>query len=225
MFIQVLCRGCESKFPAPSELNENPTVICPICGADTYDILRSEVDRLLQKAGHDAVRRAAQLPPLPRDCSMILTAFWQEVRESYISAQYSGAMILGCSFLEYLLNEVLSGPETFMLDKAIKKCEEKSLIDASMAGRLIEIKSFIRNRYAHGNFKGISGDAEVKITHATLSNGKLEFGPTEISSVSQMPVAQVFQKRKLDSLYAKPALENIRAVAEHLISSNSNLRL
>lgn len=155
---------------------------------------------------------------------MILTTAWHEVRVSYILGQYAAALALGTAFLEFVLNNALSNSKPLTLHAAIERCRGLGIINVKTAETLLEIKRFIRNRYLHGDYSSIAGDAEVRITAGKLSRGKLTLDSTESSTVSKVPLAQVLQKKKHDEAFARPTLQFIRAVAEELIKHNASHR-
>lgn len=199
-------------------------MICDHCGAEPLKFLQDEVDLIFKQTQNDAIRRAAQLPPLPKKAGLLIAHEWGKIRSAYILAQYSAALALGTAFLEYLLNEVLDPPNPLTLHVCIDLCRKNSVIDGAMADKLMLIKQFIRNRYAHGHAKDIAGKAPVKITTIAIKKGDEPFIEDDGEfTADQIPWIQIQQKNKHDQLYSRPTLQYIRHVSCTLINGHQHL--
>lgn len=223
MSVVFYCQNCENNFSAPTSVGFETGVFCPNCDCDILGILKEEVNSIIQTGSVNAIKRAGRIPPLPKKTNILLRGEWENVRKSYILAQYSASLMLGTSFLEYLLNEALLNKEPMMLHNCIRKCEKNQIIDNKTASALLAIKEFIRNRYAHGNAKDIAGNASLKITMINTRGGVITSQTTADSTVNQFPFFQIRQKHKHDRMFSEATLSVIWKTACNVIEKNNHL--
>jgi len=220
----VLCRNCFQTFPAPQALADD-ALVCPRCGTDVLTSLKEEVKALIARCGTDAIRRAGQLSPLPREAVASLTRLWEEVRWSFILGQYSAALTLGCAFLEFVLERALGVSEEMTLTPAIKRCREAGLIDTTTTDKLLETAWRVRNAYAHGDYHKIARPGRaVSITSGKIVQGELVLDKPSERPLGDLPDVQVIVKGHMDVVYAQPVLQYIRMVANDLVQRVPRLR-
>lgn len=224
MQTQAFCRNCFQAFRIEAN-EESATLICPICGVDLLADLKQEVDDLVRKCQEGAIRRSAQLPPLPREAMASLTRLWEEVRRSFILGEYSAALTLGCAFLEFVLERALKTDREMTLHPAIEAAKQAQLIDTSTADALFEMKRRVRNAYAHGDYDKIVGiQTKVTITQGHINQNEIATDEPVELKLSDLPRIQAIVKGRRDREFSRPVLQYIRMVANDLLSRVPELR-
>jgi hypothetical protein len=184
-------------------------------------LVRRESQNLFEQSREEAVRRAGQVLPLPRDALPALLQMWEEVRDCFILGQHAAALSLAGGFLEYVLERAVGATGRMDLGPAIQAAKRAGLIDDHTSELLDLFRTLVRNPHGHGDFDQLSGgDRPVTITPADEEGQPIKEQAVNFK-LRDMPHLQAFLKRGEAAKFSRPVLQHLRMVCDLLARAPS----
>ena len=218
--IPAFCFYCGHEFLLRGgKPSKKQTYRCLKCNTDLLNSPIPELDELFSQCADEVTWRYALMKRLPEETSLTVYQLWEEVRRSFILGQYGAALSLSSGFLQHMLEKAIGNDyEAKSLGQAINHAKGKGLIDKKTQKSLDQFRSLVRNRYAHGDHRAISGNFPL-VEKATLSG--------ETSSDSDALSEEIFEvlmKERSDITCARRVLQYIYKVTYDLIKKAPGLR-